>query len=68
MRINTVADLLEYLADFDPSAPVRLASQPSWPMEHYVGRVAETGGAVYIGEGSHIGYLSGEAAADLEWD
>ena len=32
MRIDTVQDLLDALEDLDPSTPIKLAMQPSYPM------------------------------------
>lgn len=39
---RTVADLINSLAAFDPTTPVRLALNPEWPFEHYVGPVTAT--------------------------
>ncbi|WP_035851161.1 hypothetical protein [Kitasatospora azatica] len=43
-RHRTVADLITTLTAFDPTAPVRLAINPQWPFEHYVGTVTATPG------------------------
>jgi len=36
-----VREMIEMLEGFDPDAEIRLASQPSWPMQHYIAEVAE---------------------------
>lgn len=64
----TVADLIDILSDFDEDAEVRLAIQPSYPFEHRLDDfVAEADGKVYLAEAGQVGYLSGEARAELGW-
>jgi hypothetical protein len=66
----TVAELIELLEDLPADAEVRLATQPSWPMEYSLGhRVAEDAEAnvVYLAERTQLGYLSGDAAEQLGW-
>ncbi|WP_069164876.1 hypothetical protein [Nocardia altamirensis] len=65
----TVGELINLLQDFDPETPVRLASQPNYPMEYNIRRVAETEdaddeglGIAWIVEGRQLGYMSREAA------
>jgi hypothetical protein len=35
----TVKQLIRQLEDFNPDSEVRLAIQPSWPFEHFIGNV-----------------------------
>lgn len=87
ITIRDLIDQLESLAhEYGDETEVRLATQPSWPFEHAVGRVEavelcedresdedealddETCSVVvYIGEGSQLGYLAGDAAQALGW-
>lgn len=64
----TVGELIAALEEFDPTLPVRLAVQPSWPFEHAISaELGESDGVVYIAESSQIGYLSGDAAEAVGW-
>ncbi|MFB7649484.1 hypothetical protein ACFC0S_16405 [Streptomyces sp. NPDC056084] len=64
----TVADLIEQLEGMDPDAPVRLATQPAYPFEYTIGKVAEAeDGTCWIAEGEQVGYLGEDAANALEW-
>lgn len=36
MAIQTVGDLIAYLEDLDPEAPVMIAHQPNWPLAEVV--------------------------------
>jgi hypothetical protein len=49
--------------------PVRLAHQPSWPLEYGVDRtgLTPTQTAFYIAEGAQRGYLSHEGAVAVGW-
>lgn len=65
-----VAELMEALAELPPDAEVRLAEQPSYPMEYGICEpvlVEESGPVVYLPEAQHIGYLSGVAAVEMGW-
>lgn len=63
----TVKELIEELEMHDEDAKVRIASQPSWPLEYTVGPVvAAEDGDVFIGEGSQVGYLNGATAEALK--
>jgi hypothetical protein len=76
-----VAELIAALENAEPDAEVRIAIQPSWPMQHYVESVVgiEPGaladaekfpGVVYIGAGgqpSDDPYLPTAAAVELGW-
>lgn len=74
----TVGELMELLESFSPDAEIRLASQPSWPMEYSLATVGsidaddededgEDGEVVYLAEGTQIGYLPGAVASQLGW-
>jgi hypothetical protein len=79
-RIETVGDLIAALDCYDSDTRIRLASQPAWPFEYTIGRIALTpddaehnGTAttdepvVWIGEGHQVGYLPGTASNALGW-
>jgi len=38
-QIETVGDLIAALENYDPTTPIRLASQPRWPFEDTTGGV-----------------------------
>ncbi|MFE0209043.1 hypothetical protein [Streptomyces sp. NPDC058985] len=72
----TVADLIDLLAACDPSAPVRQAMNPFFPMAHRLAQVLqsvdETGRTVvYLAEGreedAQLGHLPPEVAIELTW-
>lgn len=45
----TVKDLMQVLEDMDPLAPVMVAVQPMWPLEHGItGVVCDCNGTVYL--------------------
>jgi len=72
-----VIELLEALAELPEDAEVRLASQPSWPMEFrldgptFVDEEQDEDGSagpvVYLTEAEHVGYLPGFVARELGW-
>jgi hypothetical protein len=75
-----VIELLEALSELPEDAEVRLASQPSWPMEFRLdgptfieeacidGYNDETAGpVVYLAEAAHLGYLPSVVARELGW-
>lgn len=66
-----VQNLIDTLSAMDPDAEVRLAMQPSWPMEYTVDDVVEftgyAGPTVYLAEGGQVGYLPGDARKELGW-
>jgi hypothetical protein len=79
-RIATVGELIAALDRYDPTTPVRLATQPGYPMEHTLGQVvctpddAEGDGTprtdppvVWLGEGQQVGNLPGLARNALGW-
>lgn len=50
----TVAELIELLEGADPEAEVRMAIQPSWPLQFEIKSVEESdAGVVYITQGEH---------------
>jgi len=77
----TVQELIEELRLMDQNAPVRFASQPSWPFEYSINGVVQTivdtniitpdgytqKDVVYLEEGRQIGYLPSEAREELGW-
>lgn len=60
----TVGELIEILEDFDSDMEVRIAEQPSYPMEYEIDGVAgyktDEGKCAYICEGYQLGYASRE--------
>jgi precorrin-4 methylase len=67
MRIHTVSDLIARLEDYDPDAPVAIASEPSWPLVNTISEVAEADGTVYLAEGDQTGYLTNTARRAIGW-
>jgi hypothetical protein len=76
----TVQDLIDTLEGLDPEAQVRLAFQPSHPMQYTIGDVVEVDDddegdvAVFLAEGSAPGpfraprpYLPRAARIELGW-
>lgn len=73
-----VIELLEALSELPEEAEVRLASQPSWPMEFRLDGPTfieegeqddddTAGPVVYLTEAAHVGYLPGFVARELGW-
>lgn len=78
--IATVGDLIAALGQYDPTAQVRLATQPGYPLENLLARVACTPDdaeyegptrtdppVVWLGAGTQVGYLPALAANALGW-
>ncbi|MFB9729755.1 MULTISPECIES: hypothetical protein [Pseudonocardiaceae] len=78
--IATVGELVAALEHYDPATPVRLATQPGYPLENLLARVActpddaeyegptRTGPpVVWLGAGEQVGYLPALAANALGW-
>jgi hypothetical protein len=70
----TVEALIEALEDCDPNAEVRLAHQPSWPLQFAVDSDhptaaldLEDGPVVFLREGEPLGYLPEPARTQLGW-
>ncbi|MFB8353044.1 hypothetical protein [Streptomyces niveus] len=71
----TVGDLIDLLSACDRSAPVRLAMNPFFPMEHRLTQVVQADDrgrpVVYLAEGpdpdSQLGPLAPEVAVSLTW-
>lgn len=79
-RLATVGDVIAALSGYDPTTPLRIATQPGHPMAHHLARVvctpddAEGDGTppadppmVWLGIGEHVGYLPAPAADALGW-
>lgn len=63
----TVKDLMQVLEDMDPLAPVMVAVQPMWPLEHGItGVVSDCNGTVYLAASEECEYLSEEAKEAFE--
>jgi hypothetical protein len=69
-----VIELLEALSELPEDAEVRLASQPSWPMEFRLDGPSSVQhddemdtAVVYLTEAEHVGYLPGFVARELGW-
>lgn len=74
--IERLTELQEELADEGTEdAVVRLAMQPSYPLEHRIctevvaveSDDAPTAKVVYIAEGGQVGYLAGAVSMALGW-
>ena len=58
---------MEVLGDMDPLAPVMVAVQPMWPLEHGItGIVSDCNGIVYLAASEECEYLSEEAKEAFE--
>lgn len=63
----TVKDLMGALSEMDPQAPVMVAVQPMWPLEHSItGIVSDCNGIVYLAASEKCEYLSEEAKEAFE--
>ena len=63
----TVKDLMGALSEMDPRAPVMVAVQPMWPLEHSItGIVSDSNGIVYLAASEECEYLSEEAKEAFE--
>lgn len=70
----TVEELICELERLPMDAEVRLAEQPSWPFEYDLSGITEAlpaddgnGEAVYLVEGSQLGYLPENVREELGW-
>ena len=66
----TAGELKEILEMVDDDTEVRLASQPSWPLEYAISdlyHVSAKDNVLYLAEERQLGYLSGEVAESLGW-
>ncbi len=79
-HIATVGELIAALELYDPTTPIRLATQPGYPVENTLGLVACTPGdaeyegatrtdppVVWLGAGEQVGYLPALAVNALGW-
>jgi hypothetical protein len=69
MKVKQLREELEYL---DPDVEVRIAQQPSWPLQYHVADVVqdETTGIVYLAEAGQVydePYLPAHVAGLLGW-
>lgn len=63
----TVEDLMGALSEMDPLAPVMVAVQPMWPLEHSItGVVSDCRGTVYLAASEECKWLSEEAKEAFE--
>lgn len=54
-RDMTVGQLIEYLGDVDPETPIRLAFQPSWPLQYHISDdIRVVRGTCYLAEGGQV--------------
>jgi hypothetical protein len=78
--LATVGDAIAALSAYDPTTPLRVATQPGYPMQHLLAQVvctpddAEGDGTppagppvVWLGVGEQVGYLPESAADALGW-
>ena len=72
----TVSELIEHLETHvengDGNKDVRLAMQPNWPFEYSICEQSTwsaqaTEEAVYLAEGTQLGYLPGDVGEELGW-
>ncbi|GAA0609728.1 hypothetical protein GCM10010174_28840 [Kutzneria viridogrisea] len=79
-RIATVGELIAALTNYHPATPIRVATQPSYPMEHTLRCVVCTPDdcegdgtpptdppVAWLGVGGQVGYLPAPAADALRW-
>lgn len=78
MKVHELIELAEQLEARVAQDPefadkdVRIATQPSWPFEHeiklnYYGEQPENEDAIYLEEGSQIGYLPDDIREQMDW-
>ncbi|UUV28580.1 hypothetical protein NQK81_27795 [Amycolatopsis roodepoortensis] len=70
--IDTVGELIAALDHYDPAAPLRLATQPAYPLENLLARVvcAPDGAdrpVVWLGASDQVGYVAAPVADALGW-
>ena len=73
MKVRELIEELEYYPD---DMEVKLAQQPTWPLQYSISEVVEAklddedpskGNAVFIGEGEYDEYLAYGASCALGW-
>ena len=75
MTLGELKEEIEYLIESEgvsENADVRFASQPNWPFEYSISsmtHVEDDNGelAVYMEEGSQLGYLADRAKEAIGW-
>ncbi|MEV6905993.1 hypothetical protein [Amycolatopsis sp. NPDC051071] len=78
--IATVGDLITALDRYNPAAPLRLATQPDYPLENLLARVAcapdnadgdgpadTAPPVVWLGAGEQVGYVPAPVTDALGW-
>lgn len=63
----TVAELIEYLGDFDPDLPVKIAYQPDYPMAERAELVQEAEGKNYHGKEERAVYICSSTSGGNEY-
>ncbi|WP_033440869.1 hypothetical protein [Saccharothrix sp. NRRL B-16314] len=76
----TVDDAIAALSAYDPATPLRIATQPGYPMQHLLAQVVRTPDdaegdgnpptdppVVWLGAGEQVGHLPESAADALGW-
>lgn len=64
-----VSELIDLLGDFDPDAEVRLAFQPSWPLQYRIGDVVADSDHVHDPAEPIDGtWYCADDDCDTEWD
>jgi hypothetical protein len=79
--LATVGDAIAALSAYDPTTPLRIATQPCYPIEHLLARVVCTPNdaaedddpaptdqpVVWLGAGEQVGYVPALAVNALGW-
>ncbi|MFI9452505.1 hypothetical protein [Amycolatopsis sp. NPDC052450] len=70
--IATVGELIAALDHYDPAAPVRLATQPAYPLENLLARVVciqdrADQPVVWLGASDQVGYVPAPVTDALGW-
>lgn len=66
MNLTTVGDLIEALEDYDPSQPIMLAHQPSWPLAEVLSHIVSASECAEYNEEEDEQEDIGEAE-DIVW-
>ncbi|MFI9811543.1 hypothetical protein [Saccharothrix variisporea] len=80
IRLSTVGEAIAALSAYDPTTPLRIATQPGYPVQHLLAHVvctpddAEGNGTpptdppvVWLGAGEQVGRLPDSATDALGW-
>lgn len=65
----TISELREIIENIPDETEVRIAFQPSWPLEYSIdeNNYAERDGVFWLAEDGQIGYLTEGIAGELGW-